>query len=194
MGLFDNFRRALSSLIHPGAESSGKIGIGKALSIYYPVAVLGLVLALIVYYAYSSATSTFIGSYSHAILLAAIYLILVPIGIFIDAAIYHLVGKHFLRAWKGDYSKTFAAYTFAVIPFASLYWIAQVPALRIPTAAIIGLWSIVMLVVAVASQHKIRRTDAAVVGIVTAVIALIVTFLLFAIAVVSTAPLLSPLV
>lgn len=195
MGLYSNLKRGLASLVHPGAESSGKLGISKALGIYYPVAVVGLILALIVSYGYSytyhtASTRYFSGSYGHAILLVALYLVLVPIGIFIDAAIYHIVGKHFLNAWKGDYSKSFAAYTFGVLPFVSLYWLAQVPLLRIPITLIIAVWSIIMIVISFASQHKIRRVDAAVVVFITFIAALAIALIIVGAIASSTLPLL----
>lgn len=195
MGLYSNLKRGLASLVHPGAESSGKLGISKALGIYYPVAVVGLILALIVSYGYSYAyhtapTGYFSGSYGHAILLVALYLVLMPIGIFIDAAIYHIVGKYFLNAWKGDYPKSFAAYTFGILPFVSLYWLAQVPLLKIPITLLIAVWSVVMIVIAFASQHKIRRVDAAVVVMVTFIAALVIVFLIISAVAYST---LSPL-
>jgi hypothetical protein len=180
MGLYDNMKRGFMSLIHPGEESSGKISIPKALSIYYPVAVIGLILALVMgYLSMSHSTAlNYSGSYvKTTILLAAIYLIIIPIGIFIDAAIYHLIGKYLLKAWRGDYSKSFAAYTFVVIPFLSLYWIGEVPVLKIPITGIIAVWSIIMVVIAFASQHKINRTESAVVMIVTMCILLTMAFI-----------------
>ena len=193
MGLYANLKRGLVSLVHPGAESSGKVGISKALSIYYPVAVVGLVLALIVSYGYSYAyhtmpTGYFNDSYGHAILLVALYLVLIPISIFIDAAIYHIIGKHFLNAWKGDYQKSFAAYMFGVLPFVSLYWLAQVPIIRIPVTLIIAAWSVVMIVISFASQHKIKRVEAAVVVLVTLIAALTIVFLIMIIFAYSTPP------
>lgn len=187
MGIYENITRGISSLTHPSSEGSKSLRISESLLIYYPIALISLILAIIVNYAYrsySGATTYMHGFVAmHPIALAIVYLVAIPIGIFIDAAIYQLVGKYFLNAFKGAYSKTFAAYTFAIMPFLALYWIAQIPILIIPLDMLIAIWSMVILVIAIAAQHKIKRTDA-VITVITAfaLMCIIACFVFFGLA------------
>ncbi len=195
MGIYENIKRGISSLMHPSLASKGDLSISKSLSIYYPIAIISLILAIIVNYAYrsyrSGAAYANVSIAMHPIVLAVIYLVAIPLSIFIDAAIYQIVGKHFLNAWKGAYSKTFTAYTFAIMPFLALYWIAQIPILIIPLDMLIAIWSMVILVIAIATQHKIKRTDAAITFITAvAFMFIIACFVFFGLAI-SSLPLIA---
>lgn len=188
MDLNKGIRKGFRAFTAPEKESTVNFSIKDALKFYYPFALFGFVIAfvaaLVMQLAGLPITSSLgLGangfynlSWSHFAAMAGsaalVLFVLVPIGFFIDAAIVQLVGKFFLRVWNGLYSKTLVAYAFAALPTAMFYWLTlfSTPGLVLFTV-FGGIWSFIMLVVALASQQKVSRLRS--LGVLLAMMAIV---------------------
>ncbi|MCL4382082.1 YIP1 family protein [Candidatus Marsarchaeota archaeon] len=172
----NKFASGFKTLFSPGKESSRKIDLVSAMKMYYSVAAFGFVVAVLVsvlVHYYGGGLGIFHSSlynlssilpgipYLHAVLyiimMAVLFFLLIPIGLFINAAIYHAVGKFFLKAWNGGYEKTFVAVVFGEMPALFLFWLMLLPFVKLFAVALICVWEFVILTIALASQHKVDR-------------------------------------
>jgi len=188
-------KRAWNLLWHPGTESKKSMDISSALKFYYKIGILGLIAFLvvgallisagIVPSGYNTIMPQFVNVpyFSFVVLftVAVLYfLILIPIGIAINTLIIHAIGKYLLNSWRGDYSKTFAAETLSYSPILLFSWLMLMPILG-SLFFIFVIWQVVILIIAIATQQKVSRTNAFVALLATwiFVIAFVVLFLMF---------------
>ena len=116
-----------------------------------------------------------------AIVLGLVYFwVLVPISIFINAFIYQLVGYNLLKVFDKNYERSFAAVMFAQLPMMLLYWVVAIPVVGIAALIVLSVWSVVVLIVSLASQHKIKRTDAVVAILAAMLLVFALTAVIFA--------------
>jgi len=113
MDIVGGFKKGLDAAINPDKKSS--MGIGDALTFYYKAAIIPLILAIVL-----GSIGAYLIKPSLVLLiipLALVYiLILIPIGLLIDAAIYQFFDKILFKVFKGDISKTFTAMMYSVMP------------------------------------------------------------------------------
>ncbi|MEM0201842.1 MAG: YIP1 family protein [Candidatus Micrarchaeaceae archaeon] len=187
------FVKGIRSIFHPGKETAVSLDIWGSLKIYYSIAIISIVLtaiaigimsALGIYSSGISPLSNGLFSMLRAgipiisIVSAAIGIfIVIPILVFISAIIYQLIGKNFLNAWKGSYEKTFAAVMFGVLPVILFYWAVSIPIIGIFFAFIFGIWELVVLTIALSSQHKIERTKSVIVILVSTIFSIMLVVL-----------------
>lgn len=187
MGFSDRVKKGFRLLFSPSREAKGKYSIRKSLKFYYTLAATGLVFAAIVaallqvsglgfsnvsvFSTLATASSQF---YWVVLSLVVSLLVLAPIGLFADAALFQLFGKFLLKAWKGTYDKTFAAVTAACAPILLLYWLFQLPVVGIGVAALVSIWELVLLIVTLSVQQKVTRLKVLEVILLTLVIVLVV--------------------
>ncbi len=177
------FVKGVMAVFHPGKETTVNLDLWGSLKVYYSMAILSIVLAAI-----AIAVMSALGIYSGgglnpfgrsiaammpvsipivSIVSAIIGIfVAVPIILFIVAIVYQLIGKNFLNAWRGGYEKTFAAVMFSLMPTLLFYWAISIPVIGIFLAFIFGIWSFVVLVIALSSQHRIERSKSVIVVLV----------------------------
>ncbi len=172
MNFGEDLKRGYSALLHPGSESKPAFSIGRTLGFYYELTAIPFVLYVVIGYIMASlglntTLMPFYGSFSSigvlpALLLTAVlyFWILVPIGLFLDAVIYHLVGRNFLRLWNGNYERTFTAVMFGALPVMLFYWLVSIPVVNALYLGIMGVWGLVVLTVALSNQQKVKRIEA----------------------------------
>ncbi|MEM3296911.1 MAG: hypothetical protein QW696_03365 [Candidatus Micrarchaeaceae archaeon] len=207
MGLFENVKRGANSLFCPEKSATGKLSISASLKIYYPIAIISTIiyiaLASIMHF-YGIVPGGFLGNYysmmgyvhgfgaagilGKAIGFALFALVLIPIGIFINAAIYHAVGKYLLKAFNGTYEKTFAAATFGEMPLVLFYWLTALPVAGIVFIGIFAVWGIIVFIIALAAQQKTTRVSSAVVLFATVFIVVILAMLFAALYSIASLP------
>lgn len=195
--MFDDTKRAFGIITHPG-RATATMSVGKALGFYYRASVLPLIAAIVVgfvvgYFAGGLLGSIFgsfgtlLGSAAGAFggllvaVLAVIYLlIIVPVAMLIDAAIYQLFAKIIFKVWKGTFDKTFTAVTYGIMPILLFFWIAFIPIVDM-LLVVLAFWSIVVLIISLGKQHGISAWralgGALLTWIVVGIIALIVSLL-----------------
>ncbi len=195
MSFVDDLRKGVGVVFSPQENARKGMKVANALRFYYEFSLLPFIAFIII----GSLVAHFgisLPSYATilpmlynpafsviAIVISAIVLfwILVPIGFFISAAIYQVVGYNFLHAWKGDFSKTFTAVMFGQLPFVLFYWLMPVPILGELALMVLAVWSVVVLVIALSSIQMLSRLAAVGVVFVSVALAVIVAMLLFSI-------------
>lgn len=169
VGLWNDLKAGLAVMLHPTDNTKKTMEIGAAYSWYYRATVIPLIALIIVALVLVSAFALSpigvllgpVGSalsglgYVGAIVLPILFMwVLIPIGIFVKAGLYHLVGT-WSGQFKGDFNKTLTATMFAEMPGAIFLFALVVPA----TAALyffFVVWGFIVLLLALANQQKTR--------------------------------------
>ncbi len=190
MGFGSDLGFALRVIIAPGKNAKKALTVGSALKIYYEASIVPLLFAIFIGVLLLDAgiqniTVPLIGSFAvfgmQAALALAIIIsmwVLVPIGLFINAFFYQIIGKRVLNAWNGAYEKTFAASMFGVLPQTMLYWLLAIPILSIIALAIIFVWNFIVLIIGLAVQQKTSRVNAFVAILATVISVMAIAMIL----------------
>lgn len=196
MSYSDELRFFWDMVWHPGKASKRKLDLGGAVKLYYKVALLPFILYVaigIIAVMLGINTHTFpsssmvysLGGFAKSLAYGlvivgaiALFFIVMPLSIAIDALIYQLIGKFFLNVWKGNYDKTFSALVFALFPLLLLLWLSVIPFLNSIFIVVAPIWAIVVLVIALSAQQNITRLNAALVMLLKVIILLIVFLLI----------------
>ena len=124
MGFGNDLGLVWGIIRNPGKFAGKQMNYLSALKLYYEATIIPFILSLVVgipiillgvniFLMPFSKTLISVGLTIAFIIGLAISLwIMVPIGIFINAFIYQIVGKYVLNAWNKDYEKTFVATAF----------------------------------------------------------------------------------
>lgn len=187
--------KGVMAVFHPGKETAVNLDLWGSLKIYYSMAIISVVLAAIAITVmsalgiYSSGGLNPFGRSIAAVMPVSIpvvsivsamigIFVAVPIILFIVSIVYQLIGKNFLNAWKGGYEKTFAAVMFSLMPTLLFYWAISIPVIGVFLAFIFGIWSFVVLVIALSSQHHIERYKSVIVVLVSEILSIALVLIL----------------
>lgn len=167
MSIKDNISEGFEALFCPSKAAAKDRKIKGALKIYYSVAIVGFVFAAIIFTAnyFSSAlplsgTGWAGGQFGELVFIAFLLFVAEPLGLFIDAALLQLIGKYFLKSWRGDYSRTFTAQMFSAMPAVLLFWLLIIPDFYVIALFVVMVWDLVILTIALSQQQKVKRADA----------------------------------
>ena len=179
MTFTDNLRRAFDAMLHPGKATKKSMGIVEALKFYYKVMIIPLILGVIVSLALNTANLV-VGVAAVAGILIT-FIVLFPLGIIVDAGIYHVIMGKLFKIYKSDYSKPVSAFTYAIMPSVLVYWIvgplvsrngflgslgAAAPVLGAAymvgaiLSIIFSVWSFIVMVIALSNQLRMSRLKA----------------------------------
>ncbi len=167
MDFLGYLRFAWDRMLHPGKNTESR-STSESLKLYYKVMIIPMIAAIIVALIVNFtvglgplASSGTLGLLpSGAGIAAAIlgpllaFVVLIPIGIIVDAAILQFFSKFLFKIWRGDFSKTTAAMTFGTFPIVLFYWLESIPVIGYIILAF-SIWSIVVEVISLSRQHKI---------------------------------------
>jgi len=172
----ETLKEAFGVLLHPGQGTKRQMSIGEALKFYYSVMIIPLILGIIL--------SVAMGAATFAVSVIIVYIISLPLVILIDAGIYHIIIGKLFRLYKGSYDRVVNAFTYAIMPAVFIYWIVLGLtggssalstgglALGVSTAygavsiagliltLIFGVWSFIVMIVALAGQLNMSRLKA----------------------------------
>jgi hypothetical protein len=182
----DSIRNAIDISVHPNSAIKKSWGFGGALGKYYPVAVVPLILKLVLIAIFGTiagqaagtllpgAVGSLLGltiSYLTFVWVILDYIIFLPIGIIIFAAVTHVIGRFFGSFRSNDFNTTFSAFIYGIMPGLLLSWI--------PVISTIGwLWTIVITIIALSKLQNTTRLHAlanlAIAGVVLFVVLAIV--------------------
>ena len=191
MGFTEDVRKSFRMLFSPGKESAARMDVWGALKFYYGASLIPLLLFLVIGFvtlrlgllqnAMGAATlpSFLLNAGAGALLVgfAFVYFwLLVPIGFFINSAIYQLVGKYFLRIFKGGYERTFTAMVFGSMPLLLLFWLFAVPGISMLAFVVLPVWAFVVEVIALAAQQRITRLQS--IGVMAVLVAMVLLVVL----------------
>jgi hypothetical protein len=180
------------------------MSVAQCLGFYYKASLIPLILAVIVAALISTAfvgtigaLLTTVASNSHlgsliglfgtavtlviVVLVVVYFWILMPLGLLIDALIYHIFGK-LLKQFKQGYNATFNAMVYASMVYILLFFLLGIPIVGAIVGLIIFIWSLVSIIVWMGRFQKISWVMSLVVLIVTWVVVVIIFLLLAGIA------------
>lgn len=191
MSFLGDIKRGIDSVFHPDRNTKTGMSLGRALSFYYEFSILPfitfVIVASLMLYLNAAVFNTVpflsmlygstLGVVAVAIAAVLLFWILVPIGFLINAAIYQVVGKYFLKVWKGDYSKTFMATMFGSLPIILFYWLMPIPILGAIAIAVFAIWSFVVLIIALSNAQKVSRLQSVGVVLISAAVIFIIVFI-----------------
>ncbi len=185
MGFTDRIRKAADLLFHPSADAKGNYSVKKSLKFYYTSAIVGTVitLALLGIFSLLNIGTAAFGSVSlgggigrSMVLEAVVLLVLTPAFFFVTSALLQLVGRIFLKAWKGNWQKTFAAVAAAETPLALFWWLSALPVAGIFFEVLLGIWSIIVLIIALSVQQGTSRLRSLAVLLVSYIVIIAIVF------------------
>ena len=198
----DEIKKEISMMLHPSKADS--MSIGQALSFYYKLAFIPLILSLILMiliYVLGNAIfpgpSLLVSSHAFAfgwlvglplvlILLLVVlvgFLVLFPISILLTAGIFHLFGKFLFKIYKSDYKDTVTGVMYASGANILVYWLIAIPILGSFIGIIFSIWSLIILILALAKLQKTSGLASFGVifgsAVVIVIIVVVVSFLIF---------------
>ncbi len=187
----DQMKQTIDLMLHPASATQKKMSIGQALGFYYQLAIIPLVISLILGAVVGAAAaalfSHFLGSMAAigtgaALLFVEAYvllvfLILIPVGIFISAAILHLFGKFLFRQFKATYTETFTSLVYGEAPAVLFFWLALIPIIDF-IYIVIYIWGFVVSIFALSNQQRTSKLSVIGVLVGTVVVVFILAFVI----------------
>ncbi|MCW6159536.1 MAG: hypothetical protein LVQ95_00395 [Candidatus Micrarchaeales archaeon] len=189
MHIIDDLKMGFQVMLRPGETTKKSMEIGQAYSFYYKATLLPLVALIIISLIIAGALaasplgSLFGGLLGSVGLATAVVVpilavwILIPISILINGGLYHLFGM-WTGQFKQDFNKTLTATMFSKMPTTIFLFALVVPA-TIALFPLFVIWELVVLVIALSNQQKVKWNVAfGVVVITVTVIAALVGLIL----------------
>ena len=189
-------KKAWDIILHPGSTSKTMNGIGDALAFYYSAAILPTIAAVIVAAIFGLA----VGSFGYSLIgrllpgagvaavlittLAAIgvalayLLVLIPVSMIINAAIYQLFAKRIFDIWRKPFKYTMTAVLYGTLPVMMFVWLAFIPVVGSFIPLIFGIWGLIVLIISMARQQGISGARAFGGILLSAVIVSIIVFVI----------------
>lgn len=188
MFTIEEIKVGLNIMRHPIQATKKEKSIKDSIKFYYKLSIIPLVLYVLFDLLSLNA------QYKHIIAVLIvnsifqifIFWVLVPVGLFISALIYHEIGKY-LWSFKNIYSNTFGATVYGAVPFVLFMWVT---AIFLPSRfniinvtiniiyAMLLIWSLVVLVIALANLQDTTKLRSFTVVISTIlVVALVIVFI-----------------
>ena len=192
MGFGNDLGLAWSIIKNPGKFAGKQMSYLSALRLYYEVTIIPFILSLVVGIPIILlGVNMFLMPFSDVLIGAGLTIafiiglilslwIIVPIGIFINAFIYQIVGKYILNAWNKDYEKTFVATLFGTLPEVFLYWLLPIPLLNVAVVVAMVVWDLIVLTISLSLQQRTSRINAFVAIVASALFVIIIAFLFMA--------------
>ena len=194
----DSYRKAFGIMLHPGKNARGALSLGDALKFYYTIAIIPLILGV----ALSLLTNaSFLGVFgglsgssaltngaaapgnglSFALYMIAFFLVLVPIGLLFDTAMYHVIIKSLLKIYNKPYATAFTAFTYAMIPGIMVYWLLPLGILGFLVILLFGIWSFVVEIISLSNLLSISRLMALGSLILDEIIVMVIVYIIIAV-------------
>jgi len=181
MIFIDELKEAVNIMLHPGTATQKERSIRAAIAFYYKVLAIPLILYIILALAIPKPTlnsSMSSSPFATLTLLIVILLIVSPLVLLVDAGLYHLFGKFLFKVFKNPYSNTFTATVYSTVPFVLLVWLLGFISIANPVLlvgiliifVILGIWGVIITIIALANQQKTSRLTAFAMWIVPEII------------------------
>jgi len=193
MIIVDELKEGFNIMLHPKSATQKKRKIGEALLFYYKISIIPLLLYIIlslVMLIYAAGLSA-VGMFFFGMLAMygiLMFVVIIPIFIFVIAFIFHIFGKLF-EVFNNPYSNTFTATVYGALPTILFYWLNLVP-LGSWVLKIFDIWAFIITIFALANQQKTSALKVFEVIIGTAIIIGIAVTALFSLGVFSGSSLL----
>ncbi len=193
MGIIKDLKFGLQVMLKPGENTKKPMEIGQAFNLYYRITIIPLIVLIVFAVVMASAFAgsplfallgqSFAGLGASALLASSILIpilvvwVLIPLSIFITGGLYHIVGK-WSGQFKNDFNKTFTATMFSKLPTTIFLFTLVVPATAF-LFWIFALWELIVLLVALSNQQKVKWNVALGIVLITALVVTAVIGLVF---------------
>ena len=193
MGFSKNMRSAWEVYFHPSKVAKSKMDVGSALKYYYqntiiPALIFIAIGSVIIGLGANNIGPTISGANLieitgiASLIFGLLYFwVIAPISIFINAFIYQIVGYNLLKVLKPDYEKSFTAVMLGELPTMLMYWLVAIPIAGMVALIVLSIWSIVVFIISLAEQHRIKRTESVIVLLATSMLILIFAVVIFSV-------------
>lgn len=185
MFTMNEIKGGLNIILHPIQATKKERGIKDSIKFYYKLSIIPLALFALFIFLSLLGTEQMLAVFIAVLIFQILtYWILVPIGLFISALIYHGIGKY-LWSFKNKYANTFAATVYGIVPLVFFMWVPVIFLLNKFKIInnIIDLmflaWSLIVLVIALANlQDTTKLRSVVVVFLAVLAILLILIFIM----------------
>lgn len=177
MNPLDDLSKVVKIMMHPDSVKK-PMRMGDVLGLYIRASIIPLIIAIVVWLALALAISSnpyamllgrgFAGNFANSmnfgtgiLVIGSIFipiaylLVLLPVSMIINAALYQLFAKVIFKVWKKPYSNTLTATTFATFPTMMLFWSFMIPIIGIVLEFAAAIWAFIILIIALANMQKI---------------------------------------
>ncbi len=180
MIFIDEIKEQLNVMLHPSSAAKSR-SVGDSLKYYYKLVFIPMIISLVLVYIGSSLLGDImslagmralssLSIFSIMGLVLLLFLVIEPISLLINAAILQAIGGNLFKAFKGKYDDTFSAIVYASCSVMLFFWLLLVPILGTLILAILGIWSLIIEIIAIAKMHGTSRLAAFVIIIGSAVL------------------------
>ncbi len=145
-------RKAFDVALSPGRSTAKPMTMQESLRFYYNIMVIPLILGVLI--------SLLVGGIASAGLVVLALLVIVPISVFINSAIYHLIIGMLFNIYRSDYERVFSAFTYGIVPVVLVYWLVRVPLIGVIIAGIFAIWGYVVQIIALSNILRMSRLKA----------------------------------
>lgn len=166
--LFGYTKAAFDATLHPNSNNQN-MSVSETLTFYYKAIIIPLIAVIVVgVILYFTWHPVMISPYSGIIpqlykLLGNSYfiaypvfylLILAPVALLADAALYQLLAKMLLKIWKGTYNRTLTALMFGSMPAVLFVWLWSIPVLYL-LIVVFAIWGLMVSIISLSKQQNI---------------------------------------
>ncbi len=192
----DEFISAVNSVINPKINSKQK-SFSQIMSIYYKASIIPLIISMLVGFATGYmfgplnlmllhknviAIGLMGGALNSAYAFITI-LVVIPLSLIIDAAIYYLFADLVLKIWKGSYENVLISLMYGELLIVIFYFLLFIPIISIAALIVLSVWSLIIVSIVMGRQMKMDPWRAFggifVTGIVIMAVAMLLMLMLF---------------
>ncbi len=181
----DQIKQTLDIMMHPANATKKEYTIGQSITWYYKLAIVPLIISAIGALVLGSALGALFSMIPSlaglglggaiaglAVVFVILYfVILAPIGLFVDAAILHFFGKFVFRQFKSDYAHTFAGLVYGISPEILFFWLVFIPIIGWIIYAVVAIWALIVYIFALSNQQKTSKLS--VIGVLVGTVIII---------------------
>ncbi|MCL4373960.1 MAG: hypothetical protein M1360_04820 [Candidatus Marsarchaeota archaeon] len=178
MNIIEDFKKALGIMRHPSSVKT-PMSMLDALSFYYGASIIPLIAVIVVGLVLSFAIGAGLLLLTYLVLPVLELLVIVPIGIIVDAALYQLFAVRLFKVWHKPYNNTLTATTFAVFPSIMLLWGYNIPVVGSAFSIVAAIWAFIILIISMANMQQVSGLRAFGGLLLTGVIIGIIVLLVF---------------
>lgn len=190
--IVDDLKNAFDVILHPTTYSYKNMSLGEGIIKFYKVMLIPMILLMIISALFISSIASsgglfgsIFGAATIGIVIISIlidYIIVIPIGLIISAAVIQLIAGSLLKWYKGGFGATFGGLIYGIFPSLLLTWLTPIPILGAIISIIIFFWVIVVETFALSKLHNISAMKAfgglVITGIIIFVIVIIIALIL----------------
>ena len=158
--------KAFNVTLSPGNSTAKAMSMRNSLRFYYAIMVIPLILGVLI--------SPPLGGPAAAGMLALSLIVIVPVSLFVNSFVYHIIVGRLFNLYRSDYWKVFSAFTYGVVPVVLVYWLIGIPILGLVIVGLSAIWGYIVQIIALSNILRMTRLRAFVTTLLSGVVVAIV--------------------